>query len=55
MPPPAPPPAWKHKVWTDPYVAAALGCRACLGARTVAHVDEEAGTLVTAPCGCVQE
>jgi hypothetical protein len=42
-------------VWTDPYVAAALGCRTCLGARTVAHVDEEAGTLVTAPCGCVQE
>ncbi|SEU12948.1 hypothetical protein [Nonomuraea wenchangensis] len=54
-PPPAPPPAWKHKVWTDPYISAALGCRACLGARTVAHVDEESGTLVTAPCGCAGE
>jgi hypothetical protein len=51
QPPPAgPPPAWEHKVWTDPAVAAALPCRYCLGAKVVASVNDEAGTLVSAPC-----
>jgi hypothetical protein len=54
QPPPAgPPPAWEHKVWMDPVVAAALPCRYCLGAKVVSTIDDEAGTLVSAPCpGC---
>ncbi|MCF6475452.1 hypothetical protein FAF44_44925 [Nonomuraea sp. MG754425] len=51
-PPPPPPAAWKHKVWSDPWISATIGCRVCLGSREVAHVDEEAGTLVLLPCRC---
>ncbi|MEV4069193.1 hypothetical protein ACGFJC_00380 [Nonomuraea fuscirosea] len=51
-PPPPPPPVARHRVWADPYVAAALGCRLCMGARTVLHIDEEAGTLIAVPCSC---
>ncbi|MGN9783071.1 hypothetical protein ACTMTF_16685 [Nonomuraea sp. ZG12] len=47
-PPPVQPPAWEHKAWADPVVAAALPCRYCLGARSVAHVDEDSGTLLMA-------
>ncbi|MCK2216773.1 hypothetical protein MF672_023655 [Actinomadura sp. ATCC 31491] len=51
-PPEGPPPAWQHKVWQDPWTAAALGCRLCLGSRRLSHVDREAGRLVTMPCPC---
>ncbi|MFB4294778.1 hypothetical protein ACBI99_44615 [Nonomuraea sp. ATR24] len=51
-PPGGPPPAWQHRVWQDPWIAAAIGCRYCLGSRQVTHVDDEKGTLVTVPCSC---
>lgn len=51
-PPPPPPTATDHKVWSDPWIAAALPCRYCLGAGTVASIDEERGALVTIPCSC---
>ncbi|GAA1686944.1 hypothetical protein GCM10009733_099490 [Nonomuraea maheshkhaliensis] len=41
-----------HWVWRDPYVASVLDCRMCMGARTVVHLDEEAGILITVPCLC---
>ncbi|MDP9868749.1 MULTISPECIES: hypothetical protein [Streptosporangium] len=50
--PPERPAAWEHRIWSDPAVAAALGCRYCLDSGTVAHLDEAARTLVTAPCRC---
>ncbi|MFB4265314.1 hypothetical protein [Nonomuraea sp. GTA35] len=53
QPPPSPPPAWRHKVWTDPWIASQLGCRYCLGSRQVAHVEN--GHLVSVPCQCVSE
>jgi hypothetical protein len=52
-PPPPPPNASNHAVWSDLWIAAALGCRMCLGSKQVTHVDEEAGTLVSVPCQCV--
>lgn len=52
-PPPPPPPAWEHRAWQDPWVAAQLPCRYCLGSRQVCTVDEAAGTMVTSPCPCV--
>ncbi|MFC4008882.1 hypothetical protein ACFOY2_16745 [Nonomuraea purpurea] len=54
-PPPPLPPAWEHRVWSDPWIAATLGCRLCLGSRRVTHIDEEAGTLVSVPCRCVDK
>ncbi|GHE49189.1 hypothetical protein GCM10017673_58420 [Streptosporangium violaceochromogenes] len=48
--PPDPPPAWEHRVWKNPVVAAALSCRYCLDARRVTRIDEVARTLVTADC-----
>ncbi len=54
-PPPEPPPASQHKIWHDPYVAAQLDCRYCLGTRQLTSIDEEAGTMVTAPCVCATE
>ncbi|GAA3531430.1 hypothetical protein GCM10022419_008160 [Nonomuraea rosea] len=54
-PPPPPPTASNHPVWSDPWIAAAFGCRLCLGARKLTHVDEEAGTLITVPCRCVAD
>ncbi|MEV4173965.1 hypothetical protein [Nonomuraea sp. NPDC049709] len=53
--PPPPPPASEHKVWSDPWIAAQLGCRYCLGSKQVSHIDEDAGTLVTVPCVCVTQ
>lgn len=54
-PPDGPPPAWQHKVWSDPWIAGAISCRYCLGSQTVTHVDEEKRTLVTVPCSCTRE
>ncbi|MEV4020150.1 hypothetical protein AB0J35_57710 [Nonomuraea angiospora] len=54
-PPPPRPPAWEHKVWSDPWIAAALGCRMCLGTRRLTHVDEETRTLVNVPCPCTDD
>ena len=54
-PPPAPPPAWKHKVWRDPFMSSAFPCRLCFGSRTVIHVDAEAGTVVQVPCVCLPD
>ncbi|MEV0382392.1 hypothetical protein [Nonomuraea sp. NPDC050643] len=54
-PPPPEPTASDHKVWSDPLIAAAFPCRLCLGSRQVAHLDKEAGTLVTVPCQCVAD
>lgn len=54
-PPPPPPNATNHPVWSDPWIAAAIGCRLCLGSRQVMHVDEEAGTLIKVPCRCVDD
>ncbi|MEV0145862.1 MULTISPECIES: hypothetical protein [unclassified Nonomuraea] len=51
-PPDGPPPAWEHKVWSEPYISAQLCCRYCLGARRVTHVDKEAGTMSSASCVC---
>ncbi|MFI9592914.1 hypothetical protein [Nonomuraea sp. NPDC052265] len=49
-PPDGPPPAWEHRVWSDPWIAETLGCRFCLGSKKLAHI--EAGTLVSVPCRC---
>ena len=52
-PPPAePPPAWEHRIWSGSAAVAALGCRYCLGSKTVAHLEESTRTLVMAPCRC---
>lgn len=53
-PPPPPPTATNHKVWSDPWTSAAIGCRFCLGARVVTHLDETNRTLGTAPCQCAE-
>ncbi|MFI6802797.1 hypothetical protein [Streptosporangium canum] len=50
--PPPRPPAWEHRIWSEPAVAAALACRYCLGSGTVAHLNETTRTLVTVPCRC---
>ncbi|MFF0249912.1 hypothetical protein [Streptosporangium sandarakinum] len=50
--PAGPPPAGEHRIWSDPAAAAALGCRLCLGAKAVAHLDETTRTLVMVPCAC---
>lgn len=50
--PPPRPPAWEHRIWSEPAVAAALACRYCLDSGTVAHLNETARTLVTVPCRC---
>ncbi|WP_157594158.1 hypothetical protein [Streptosporangium amethystogenes] len=47
-----PPPAWEHRIWSDSAAAAVLGCRYCLGSKTVAHLDESIRTLVMTPCRC---
>lgn len=52
-PPEGPPPAWEHRVWSDPWISHVLGCRFCLGAKKVSHI--EAGTLVTVPCRCADD
>ncbi|MFI6928647.1 hypothetical protein ACIBIZ_52620 [Nonomuraea spiralis] len=49
-PPDSPPPAWKHQVRQDNWIADVLGCRICLGAGRVMHVDRAAGTLMAVPC-----
>jgi hypothetical protein len=49
-PPAGPPPAWEHRVWRDIGDHPALPCRYCLGARTVAHHDLDARTLINYPC-----
>ncbi|MGI5286661.1 hypothetical protein ACQEVF_25435 [Nonomuraea polychroma] len=54
-PPPPPPSATNHKVWSDPWIASAIGCRFCLGSKKVTHVDEETRTLVTVPCPCAPD
>jgi hypothetical protein len=54
-PPPPPPTATGHRVWADPLVSAAFPCRLCFGSRKVAHIDDEAGTLVQVPCVCVSD
>ncbi|MBG0831650.1 hypothetical protein HS041_28370 [Planomonospora sp. ID67723] len=51
-PPAGPPAVWEHRIWTDPVAAAALGCRRCLGAGTITHLDRATRTLTTAPCEC---
>jgi hypothetical protein len=55
QPPDAPPPAWKHKVWRDPFMSSAFPCRLCFGSRMVIHVDAEAGTVVQVPCVCLPD
>ncbi|MEU5861203.1 MULTISPECIES: hypothetical protein [unclassified Nonomuraea] len=52
-PPGGPPPAWEHRVWSDPWIAEQLGCRFCLGSKTVTHI--KAGMLVTLPCRCADD
>ncbi|WP_327587022.1 hypothetical protein OHA25_08425 [Nonomuraea sp. NBC_00507] len=54
-PPPPPPTATDHKVWTDPYIAAAFPCRMCFGSKQVTHVDEDSGVLMTSTCPCSVE
>ncbi len=54
-PPPPPPTASDHKVWLDPYIAAAFPCRMCLGSRQVAHYNREARLMASAPCPCTFE
>jgi RecJ-like exonuclease len=51
-PPASPSPAWEHRVWLDPHVAATLPCRYCLGSGEVSQVNQQARTLVSGPCIC---
>ncbi|MFI7416107.1 hypothetical protein [Nonomuraea sp. NPDC049684] len=52
-PPDGPPPAWRHNVWSDPWIAETLKCRFCLGSKKVTHI--EAGTLLIVPCRCADD
>ncbi|MGW0806809.1 hypothetical protein [Nonomuraea sp. NPDC002799] len=52
---PPPQSAVNHPVWNDPWIAAMIDCRYCLGSRRMAHIDEDAGTLITAPCPCADD
>ncbi|MEV4246746.1 hypothetical protein AB0J63_25420 [Streptosporangium canum] len=57
--PPQRPPAWEHRIWSDPAVASAMRCRYCLpphahpGERAlpVPHLGRSAGQRVELPGG----
>lgn len=49
-PPSGPPPVWENPRWQTDPATAVLGCRWCLGARTVTSVDRETRTMTTTPC-----